>query len=133
MPENLVQHRGQPSVWDHDRNAYAPRWLDASRLGAMAAAGVLLLAGVRGRSKAGRIVSLASGACLAWWAATSHEARRQHLIRVREACVRRGRQQDLVNEAAEESFPASDAPAFTPATRPSGWANGSRSLWPLRR
>lgn len=132
MPENLVQHRGQPSVWDDASRGRAPRWMDAGRVGAIAAAGALLLAAIRGRSPGARALCAASGVGFAWWAVSPREARRQQLTRVREACGRARGQADVVTEAAEESFPASDAPAFTPGTRRGGWANGSRRLWPLR-
>jgi hypothetical protein len=111
---NLTTHRAPASVWDRSgwdgtRERLAmTRWL----VGIGGAA--LALQGLRQRSATGGLLAGLGGG-LAWWALTGEgdlsEARRRlgHLIE------RAGwTSPDLVHDASADSFPASDAPAFTP-------------------
>jgi hypothetical protein len=115
MALNLVQHRSGPSIWDQDvREAWDfERWIAAM------AAGACLAYGIRRRSLAGLLLTVgASG--LAWWAAAGADERRLRRGQVRATLARPRDQADIVMATGEESFPASDAPSWTPTTGNSG-------------
>lgn len=104
MTESLVQHRGGANVWERRRELDAERWLSAT------IAAVCLGAGVRRRSAAGLCLAIA-GAALVWWAAGDSGER---LARRAAFSGRwRTRTDAIVDEASADSFPASDAPAFS--------------------
>ncbi len=111
MTLNLVQHRAEPSIWDR---AAIGDW-DTERWLAAALAGACLVGGFRRRSPAGIALMLA-GAALGCWAAIAPDQRRVHRGRMLAAWPARTGADDAVHEAAEESFPASDAPSWTPTT-----------------
>ena len=112
MALNLVQHRVEANVWDQVGREHewdTERWLVA------VAASVFIIAGLRHRSLAGLLFTLGGGS-LAWWAAGHVDERIQWRGQVRAALPGSGRPTDPIGEASEESFPASDAPAWTATT-----------------
>ncbi|MBI2187252.1 MAG: hypothetical protein HYU37_09055 [Acidobacteria bacterium] len=119
MSLNLVQQRGDSSVWG---SPTTQTW-DVERWLASMAAGALLVGAVRRRSVAGLLMAIGAGA-LAWWAVSAPETRRYRRGQLRAVWPARQPAVDPVAEASEESFPASDAPSWTPTMGHTGSTGG---------
>jgi hypothetical protein len=125
MALNLVQHRAAENVWD---KACAPQGWDTERWLAAVVAGALLLSGLRRRSATGLLMAV-GGSSLAWWAAAGADERNQMRGQLQAAMPTHRAAADLIGEASEESFPASDAPSWTPTTGNTGPAASERGRW----
>ena len=111
---NLETHRVAASVWERpgwDGRREPPA---VSRLLIGVGGGALVWQGLRRQNWTGRIMA-GIGGSLAWWALTGEgdlSAARHWMKGMIEAAS--GRSEDLVHQASDESFPASDAPSWTP-------------------
>jgi len=112
MALNLVQHRSGPSIWDRETES---EW-DTERWLLVMMAGAFVVAGMRRGSISGLLLAM-GGASLAWWATTGIDTRAVRRAQIKQVWpLRRAADTDPVGAASEESFPASDAPAWTPTT-----------------
>lgn len=121
---NLTTHRAPTSVWDRRGWDGTREQLALTRWLVGIGGGALAIQALRRRTLAGGVLAGLGGG-LAWWALTGEgdlsEARRW-FTRVLEPW----RHDDLIHEASADSFPASDAPAWTP-TVGTGVRQGARA------
>lgn len=123
---NLTAHRAAGSVWERRGWNGTREGLAMTRVLVGVGGGALALQGLRQRTVVGSLLA-GLGSCLAWWALTGDgdlsEARRwfgQTLDRVGWT------PRDRVHDESAESFPASDAPSWTP-TVGTGLRNRTRA------
>jgi hypothetical protein len=111
---NLTTHRAPQSVWERSGWDGTREQLAMTRWLVGIGGGALALQGLRQRSVAGSLLAGLGGG-LAWWALTGEgdlsEARRWFGHTLERAGWS---PTDRVHAESAESFPASDAPSFTP-------------------
>ena len=111
---NLTHHRAPASVWDRRGWDGTREQLAITRLLIGIGGGALALHGLRSRSVTGGVFA-GIGGSLAWWALTGERDLSETRRWFGQLAERAGWcRDDLVHDASADSFPASDAPSFTP-------------------
>jgi hypothetical protein len=129
---NLVTHRAAASVWDRRGWDGTNDWVP-TRLLLGIGGGALALEGLRRRGVTGSLFAAVGGG-LAWWAVTGTgdlSAAERWFARALEFAP--WSRTDLVHEASTDSFPASDAPSWTPTVGPGATTRSRATTRPGHR
>jgi hypothetical protein len=124
---NLTTHRAAGSVWERRGWNGTRQQLAMTRMLVGVGGGALALQGVRQRSILGSLLA-GFGGGLAWWALTGEGDLSEARLWLRHTFERVGwTSPDRVHDESAESFPASDAPSWTP-TVGTGLTSGDRDV-----
>ncbi len=111
---NLTTHRATASVWERSGWDGTREQLAITRWLVGIGGGALALQGLRQRTIAGSLLAGLGGG-LAWWALTGEGDLSEGRRWIEQLVERAGwRTDDRVHDESADSFPASDAPSWTP-------------------